>query len=489
MENNELTPVDRAIREKLKTLEVPYEKSHWEAFEERLSKETGPSTADAAEALLFSRLGEMEVPYDPGNWALMEKRLEQEEAITDEQFDRNTAERMRRMEAPYDPNHWELMARQIDEAFSFRHWLHRYHVPELVLMILFCFTLFQFFQREERHGPFAPNPARQTAPADMPGPPPAIIPQPVPAPAPIAEARPSPPPAALSVLTPDESQATGFARVESVPASRFQAMYLLPAASRPVAREVMPNLEKYARGSTLAGLKAFRQFLVKPTRLYVGAFSSVDYNFIQAPADEVFQTEGYQTDSTGWSAGMALAVGKGKWQFQTGAAYSKVAYKPILPVQQYGNFDFLVVESFDKINYHFLQAPFQVRRNFLSDRSDWNVYAFGGVLANVVLDANYYINRTEIFTSRTTSTFEDVAGQSRLNDKLFPEGILNGDSFFNNIFLSVSAGVGVERVISPRHRIFFEPRYAHPFFGNVIGPNDDRIHQFSLQLGARMQIK
>lgn len=456
---NDLHPFDRNIREKLNDLEAPYRESGWEQLEEK---------------------------------------MDQEESVSAPDFDQTAADRLRRMEAPYDPSSWDLMAKRIDVAFSFRHWLHRNHVPELALMILLGFTLIQFFQWESLRQRFAPDTEKLETP---------VRPSVGKAIAAAASANPAislcyiPEVCARLELAPtSQTDLSPLAWLPEEPispvipeapvfsaASGFGPLSPLPSLSHTLSEAKLPQLEQYAKGSAMAGISALKRFLIRPTRWYVGAYGGMDYNVILAPVDEVFQTEGYLTDSIGQRAGVVLAMEKGKWQFQTGAAYTKVAYRPILPVQQYGNFDYLVVESFDEIRFHFLQAPFEIRRNFLPEDSPWDIYAFGGIQANVILHAAYGIEKTEILSSRGME--QDLSAQSRLNEKTFPDGILEGDRFFQNAYLSFSGGVGVERSISSRYKIFAEPVYARPFFGHQIGPNDDRIHRFTVQMGIKLQVK
>ncbi|MCB9284778.1 MAG: hypothetical protein H6563_11940 [Lewinellaceae bacterium] len=482
---NELNPFDRRIKDKLENLSVPYEESHWDQLEQQLEQNPNPAAGDA---LILSRMADWEVPFEADTWNRMEELLDHEDAVAAD-FDRLAAERLHRMEAPYESGNWDLMAQKIDEAFSFRHWLHRNHVPELVLMILLVFTLVQYLQwghlPDRFVNPRAPQEnSEPSAPVKVTPAPPAVasvldrkedgVPETV---IPAASSIPPVPPIASAVIRSETSL------------SGTHSMLLLSAPSYFPNGMTWPSLEPLAKGSALAGIDAFKQFVKRPVRLYVGAFSGADFNFIHAPMDEVFKTQGYWTDSVGYHAGLFFSMERKKWAFQTGLTYSAVAYQPNVPVQQYGSFDYLVVESFDRIQYQFMQIPLQIRRGFLPKSSKWDVYALGGVEANLILDADYDIQKTEIFSSRSSGAVEDVSEKSKLNKKQFPEGVLNGDSFFHNVYLSFSAGFGVERSLSNRYQLFAEPIYAVPFAGNDIGPNEDRIHRFSLRLGVKYRIK
>ncbi|MBK7410453.1 MAG: hypothetical protein IPL49_00710 [Saprospirales bacterium] len=493
---NELTPFDRRIKDKLKNHAVPFEESHWEQMAQQLQQDVDPVGGDA---LILSRMADWEVPYEENSWALMQERLEHEDAISSE-FDRKAAERMHRMEAPYEGANWELMSQKIDEAFSFRHWLHRYHVPELVLMILFAFTLFQYLYLGFLPERFAKQPAipqvHEKAPVVQKADRPAIAirtPQPV---FPevftttlsnqitLLKSREDLRPAAPSEVMPVKT-ALAANNVQSI----RQPLFSLPLFFYFSEGARIPALEPYAKGSALAGIAAFKHLLKKPTKWYAGVYAGADYNAVNAPTDEVFDTHGYWTDSTGYRAGAFIDMQRKKWGFQTGLTYAKVAYRPNVPVQQYGTFDHLVVESFDQIRYQFVQIPLQVRRGFLPEQSKWDVYLLGGIEANLIVDATYDIKKTEIFSSRASAAMEDVDDKSKLNQKSFPQGILNGDRFIHNAYLSFSAGLGVERSFSSRYFFFAEPIYARPFIGHEIGPNNDRIHQFTLRMGVKMQLR
>ena len=483
---NELNPFDRRIKDKLENHSVPYEESHWDQLEQQLEQDLDPAAGDA---LVLSRMADWEVPYEADTWGRMEALLEHEDAVASD-FDRRAAERLHRMEAPYESANWDLMAQKIDEAFSFRHWLHRYHVPELVLMVLLVFTLVQYLQWGHLPERFVNPPAPQEkmeppAPVKVAPTPPAVafvLPQNT-----LGGTQGIESPATSSI--PPAPPIASVKAVSGVQLSTRQPLLLLSSPSYSLAGSVWPQLEPFAQGSALAGIDAFKQFVKRPFRVYVGAFAGADYNFIHAPMDEVFKTQGYWTDSVGYHAGLLFSMERKKWAFQTGLTYADVAYQPFVPVQQYGSFDYLVVESFDQIQYRFLQIPIQIRRGFLPNSSKWDVYVLGGVEANLILDAYYDIQKTEIFSSRSSGAMEDVSGKSKLNEKHFPEGVLNGDSFFHNTYLSFSAGLGVERTFSTRYLLFAEPIYALPFAGNDIGPNEDRIHRISLRMGVKYRLK
>ena len=439
---NELTPFDRLIQQKMEDIEAPFQENHWEQMEEQLAEDA-----------------------------------------SGEKFDRAAADRLRPMETPYDARHWDLMAQKIDYAFSFRHWLHQNHVPELVLMILLGFTIFQYWQSSERPAIFAPPPPPAPALAPAPQPLAAAV-------CPVIIAGPCEPSQANTLAAPVSEEALPVAFLKSelfaapletaAPIAPFHGLPGLALASLTQAPLVQPS-------TSAATTVAFGKL---PVRWYVGAYGAADYNVISAPTDKLFQLPGYHTDSTGLRAGVFVGAQKGKWGLQTGLTFARVAYRPLLPEQQYGTFDFLVVESFERIRYDFLQIPLRLRRSLLPDGSHWNVYVLGGLEANLILDAQYDINKEEIISERAMAmpAPEAIAEQSILGRKQFPGGVLNGDPFFQNTYLSFSLGFGLERTLFSRYALFAEPVYSRSLFGHEIGPNNDRIHQFSLRAGLKVRI-
>jgi hypothetical protein len=78
---------------------------------------------------------------------MFEKRLRRAEKTEDEAFDtwiRNAAERY---DAPQNAAHWARMERELEEAFSWKRYLIRFKIPELVLSGLAIWTFFNVFDR------------------------------------------------------------------------------------------------------------------------------------------------------------------------------------------------------------------------------------------------------------------------------------------------------------------------------------------------------
>jgi hypothetical protein len=443
------------------------------------------SEKDQFDKIIQEKLSDLEAPQSAPDWDRMEELLDEEE------FDRVAADKLRRVEPSYDPGNWDLMARRIDEAFSFRHWLHRNHVPELALMILLGFTLIQYVVLDvsTSQPPPAGEMRREISPAG----------ENSRAAAPSAwevfqgpeQSTPQLPPAGVigrgNPPVPPQASAVPQTSVAPQAAIAAEARSLLHPSFFPKGK--IPKLEPLAQGSALAGIEAFKAIVRKPVRMYLSLYSGSDFALVHTPADEVFGTPGYWEDTMAYAAGLSFTLEGRKWSLLTGLNYSQVAYSPAVPVQMYGTFDYLVIESFEGIQYQFLNIPLQLRRGFLPTRSGWDVYLLAGMEANLLLDGRYQINREVIESSRSMEPEPNAAELSLLSEKTFPKGLLNDGNLGDNAYLSFSGGLGIERKIGDRLQVFAESVYSRPFFGHHIGPNMDQIHRVSVRIGGKVRIK
>jgi hypothetical protein len=226
--------------------------------------------------------------------------------------------------------------------------------------------------------------------------------------------------------------------------------------------------------------------------LRVGMLAGGDYNVAFTPYDEVFDLGPYAVDSMGYSAGITIGASVGRFEVETGGIYSYRTYRPFAPKQQIGNLDYLVEQSFEGINFDMLEIPLQFRY-FLKDRSSkWNFYGQTGASLNLILKSIYQINQTDFYKNAgpppSRDLREKVNDLSQFSQKDFTEGLFEGGSFRDNLYFSILVGMGVERTVSDRWRVFAQPTYSFPLQFNGLGPNEDRLHNLSFRFGARVDI-
>ena len=528
--------LDKRIKEALENLETPYRADHWSMLEGRLDHPTSPpDPADAFDAVVASRLEGLEVPLSAGTWNQFEEKMEQAEAA---EIDQAAYEKLQPLEAPYNATHWLLMKERLDDAFSWRRKLVRYKVAEVVLMLLLLFTVIQQLPLHKKKAPARP-PAdtttayQQTASAGLP-----------------SSDRAPGASSSASVHNGEEaeadlplaqnsgpdlgpgSQAVASSSIDLRPPAQTGAEQavssLLPslgmrslagsqltfqpplafdspaatganeAITPPIAMMAFDRIDSHFPGSLRSLSENGTAFLLSsPTfrnkkSLRVGMFASLDYNYIQTPFDEVFDIGPYAVDSTSFSGGITLAYRFGRWEIETGGIYSNKSYRPLVPVQQFGTFDYLVIQSFEGIHLDVLQIPLMLRRNFLSRQPKWDLYLSGGISANLILKPIYEIRQTEVVAAASVKPpppeelVEEVNQKSKLNRKDFPAGIFHGGSFIDNSYFTASLGLGVERMINYRWSLFLEPNFQYQFPVHGFGPNDDRFHSLSFRLGTRV---
>ena len=73
-----------------------------------------------------------------------------------------------------------------------------------------------------------------------------------------------------------------------------------------------------------------------------------------------------------------------------------------------------------------------------------------------------------------------------LDQKNFEKGALEGGDLISNSFFTINAGIGIQHNVNKRLAFFFQPNYQRHILDGGIGPNNDRIHNLSLQMGTKL---
>lgn len=279
---------------------------------------------------------------------------------------------------------------------------------------------------------------------------------------------------------------------ETLPTRRLGVLAMLATEMPQLNQPTSPNLSDKAQ-EKLDLSKVSRKAMLR-----FGMYSAFNWNVIRTPVDPVFGTQSVWIDSTGFSTGLALALRTGLWEFELGGAYQTKSYRPSVPVQQYGTFDILVVETFHSIHLDIFEIPLTVRRHFLPENPKWDFYLQSGMAANLIMKPIYEIRRKELVSGPSPSApiraedlneVRDVTNKSQLNSKEFSIGLLDGGALSNNSFYSLTFGFGLERAISSRWNLYMQPGFHLQLpTTSGFGPNQDRFHHFSLQLGARANL-
>ena len=140
---------------------------------------------------------------------------------------------------------------------------------------------------------------------------------------------------------------------------------------------------------------------------------------------------------------------------------------------------------FQTVHLQTLHVPVNLRFNYaVLGKGKWHLYAQTGAALNVILRAEYDLAEVGAISR---SKVNEVT-TSRINQIDFNNGLLGGDGFKDNRFLSISMGAGAERYITPRWSVFLQPDFNFHFSGNRVGTTEDRINTLSISFGARKSL-
>jgi hypothetical protein len=176
---------------------------------------------------------------------------------------------------------------------------------------------------------------------------------------------------------------------------------------------------------------------------------------------------------------------------QTGLIYSFKRYQPNTPadILQAQNFKFK--EEFKGIELDIIQIPLNLRYDYyIHDKN--RLYVLGGASLNTIARANYdilYKQENRLAAPPNPAQFEYAREQSDLNKKDFEKGVFGGGRFADNAYITANFSLGLEHYISPRISFFFQPRFQYYFpFQDGVGPNNDKIHTYSILLGTKVNV-
>ncbi len=234
---------------------------------------------------------------------------------------------------------------------------------------------------------------------------------------------------------------------------------------------------------------------LKQTGLRFGMFSTMDYNYVLTPYDVLFENEAGIRTAIGYSAGFSLGFRFTRFELETGASFAVNKYTQNLSeiVGSGNGLEYLLIDELKDIELNVLKVPLNLRYTF-AKFGKWHTYVLSGVSLNMAIQANYDRQQTFLtkasargFNNFKASLDEPLA----LDNKKYPDGLLEGGNFMENSYFTTNIGLGIERILSPRWSLFFQPSYHHfiQISEERLGPNKDRINTFSISAGAKVNLK
>lgn len=226
----------------------------------------------------------------------------------------------------------------------------------------------------------------------------------------------------------------------------------------------------------------------KKKHLFLSAYASGDVNLINTPFDKFYSLASYNKEALNKSFGLGISSRTGNLEVESGIGYAGREYQPRIVTEQFGQFaDHYFEKSLNKIKYDIATVPLQLKYHVLNN-SAASFYLMAGATLNLVANATYDIS--EVLRNGHPQGVRAPNEEARLDEKPFNKGLLNGDKLSDNYFVSVDFGIGIEKRVFGNTSLYVQPSYHRHILSNGIGigPNQDKIHTSSLQIGIKTAI-
>jgi hypothetical protein len=237
----------------------------------------------------------------------------------------------------------------------------------------------------------------------------------------------------------------------------------------------------------------------KESEIRFSLFTATDFSYVFTPSnklsvfDTLVPTDPDTTLASGYGGGILISWKKDRWEFQTGGVYSFKRYIPNTPVFLFETVNYYVREEFHGVQLDLLQVPLNLQYH-LKNTGKWRFYGSGGISGHFITSSVYEIThqRTPAFKLAAAPPPEGdlLEDNSTIrNEKEFPKGLFDGGKLRSNLYLTANFGFGVERFVSPKWSLFFQPNYQHYLMTEGIGTNKDKFYTLSFNLGTKVTLK
>ena len=225
---------------------------------------------------------------------------------------------------------------------------------------------------------------------------------------------------------------------------------------------------------------------IKKSKIWLNGFISADAMLINTPYDPVYNLPAFNKAAAGFSGGVSVSVQKGPVEFDAGLSYASKGYQPQIIREINGSLEENYVESaLTQIIFDMAQANFNVKHHFAKTKKT-QFYVMAGSTFNLITYSEY--NFEEKSGGKLNIPIMAPASANLLDQKEFEDGALEGGGLLSNSYFSLNAGIGVQYNVNKDLGLFFQPNYQRHILDGGIGPNKDRIHNLSMQIGAKFRI-
>lgn len=471
--------------------------------------------------VIAEKLQGLEPVFQPMHWermasALDEQEVELQSEMANRAFDRAVYQKMRHFQAGTVNNHWSVLRQRMDAALQLRRLILGTKASEIGILALMLLLLGQLTPLGHANRPLPEHPAldkaQSTPVAQVESPvfvkPTKEYPKFVKITTQVPSDAASETSASINHYAPAEETIPGdplglISRLDrampslEIPAVHFpidleadlpktsisqslstdQKHLDLAFATLPTSNPTQLSIDQSARALN----QAFKK-IPRTGAIYVAMFGGPEYNQILTPKIEEKRIEKFSRYAPGYSGGIAVSTELGRWELGTGLIYSPKQYSPpdVTIVEGSTERGYLR-ETFREVALNIINIPLTTRYN-LYHHNRTRLYATGGLSLQIASQATYTISSTETSSRRAearTSQFDNTN-----------KGFLEGGSFRKNAYVTGNLGLGVERFMTERWSVFFQPTYQHNIgqFSAGFGPTRDRIGTMSTWVGVRVRM-
>ncbi len=242
---------------------------------------------------------------------------------------------------------------------------------------------------------------------------------------------------------------------------------------------------------------------VKDENTYISFAVGPKMNLVNSPFDPVYEIDPYNVINTNFNISVKVNKELGPIELYTGLGYTNTSYVPRLVDEIYEPLERqFSVASLENIKFKTFNVPIGVKYNVI-ESDKYELYASAGVDLNVIAYSDFDILDTPVGSGSngenpnpsptppppdSSPENEPVNSNAKLSQKEFNHGIFSGGSLKDNLYATASVGLGLNWKLSDRSGFFVEPKYSHFISSKGIGPNEDKVHGISVDLGFRYQI-
>lgn len=500
---------DDIIKSKLKELENLPATSDWDGFEEKYDQELsgvestldGPIAlgAESFDDIIKSKLTELENQSIDSDWDQFESMYDEELTGDDATFDRSIADKVDNFNLAFNSQHWVIMKERLEREEFIRTSIYFSKIAEAAIVFLLLFTFLNIFpalqyEYQPSSSAFAEKATSIKTTDEI------EINQPA------ADIKSKP--TTIQDATAEKIRFNRISNAISREARSFIEVENIPIKKNPgfASLEDNSNIPSLVQGPSYLNevaaldnldaeiehekMEIYRpQVIPKDLNLPKGesmislAFSPT-VNIVNSPANYILNTQAYTVDALGIEAGIGYSFRKKGFEIGTGLTYARKAYNPQIQNQYTGKFsEGYAVETLKNIEFDLISMPLFLNYS-LASGDDFNLYAGVGSSFNVITSAGYKVNEN----GKIYDALSRYQNSGRSASREYTQGILQGGSIHDNLFITLDVSIGLETRLSERLSIFFAPTLRQHIGIAGIGPNKDHVHSLGLNMGLKKKI-